>query len=198
MKISDGIEMLELPMNIMGRESSVYPTLMWDDNTVILVDAGTPNSLPKIKKAMGDAGVPFESLNKIIVTHQDIDNIGGIQCILDELEEVQVLAHEEDKPYIQGKKKLVRLNSNFMTRINALTEEEWEKVLDMFENVSVEVNKTLTDMEELACCGGIIVIHTTGHTPEHLCLYHKTSKTLIAGDAITSLMNSLLGRTNKF
>jgi len=39
-KITDGITILGLPMNLMGRTSTIYPTLIWDDDTVILVDAG--------------------------------------------------------------------------------------------------------------------------------------------------------------
>jgi len=193
LKIADGIEMIKLPMNLMGMNRTIYPTLIWDDDSVVLVDAGVTNSLPEIKKAMEDANVPFEKLNKIIVTHQDIDHIGGIKGILDELPEVKVLAHEEDKPYIQGEKKLIRLNSNFMNRINSLPKEEREKILDMFENVHVEVNMTLTDGEELTYCGGIIVIHTPGHTPGHICLYHKKTKTLIVGDAMNVVDGQLIG-----
>jgi len=188
LKIADGIEMIKLPMN-----RTIYPTIIWDDDSVVLVDAGVTNSLPEIKNAMEDANIPFEKLNKIIVTHQDIDHIGGIKSILDELPEVKVLAHEEDKPYIQGEKKLIRLNSNFMNRINSLPKEEREKILDMFENVHVEVNMTLTDGEELAYCGGIIVIHTPGHTPGHICLYHKKTKTLIVGDAMNVVDGQLIG-----
>ncbi len=185
--------MLEIPMNIMGMERTIYPTLIWDDNTVILVDAGTPNSLPGIKKAMEEARMPFERLDKIIVTHQDIDHIGGIKSIIDELPEVKVLAHETDKPYIQGEKKLVRLNSNFMNRINALPKEERIKILDMFKNAHVKVNTTLTDGEELPYCGGIIVIHTPGHTPGHIGLYHEKTKILIVGDAMNVIDGQLTG-----
>jgi glyoxylase-like metal-dependent hydrolase (beta-lactamase superfamily II) len=193
LKIADGIEMIKLPMNLMGMNRTIYPTLIWDDDSVVLVDAGVTNSLPEIKNAMEDANIPFEKLNKIIVTHQDIDHIGGIKSILDELPEVKVLAHEEDKPYIQGEKKLIRLNSNFMNRINSLPKEEREKILDMFENVHVEVNMTLTDGEELAYCGGITVIHIPGHTPGHICLYHKKTKTLIVGDAMNVVDGQLIG-----
>ena len=193
MKIADGIEMLELSMNIMGRESKIHPTLMMDENSVVLVDAGAPNSFPGIKNAMEETGVPFETLNKIIITHQDIDHIGGIRSILNELPKVEILAHEEEKSYIQGEKKLVRMNSNFMKRINALPEKERVKALDMFKNYSVKVNVSLTDGENLNYYGGITVIHTPGHTPGHICLYHKRSKTLIAGDAMNIIDGHLTG-----
>ncbi len=193
MKIADNIEMLELPMNLMGSERTIYPTLMWDEDNVILVDAGIPGYLLQLKNAMIEAGVSFDRLNKIIVTHQDIDHIGGIKGILSEKPDVEVLAHDEDKPYIQGEKKIVRLNSQFMERINALPDAERLKILDMFENSSVKVNRTVSDGEELPYCGGITVIHTPGHTPGHICLYHQMSKTLIAGDTLNIIDGQLMG-----
>jgi glyoxylase-like metal-dependent hydrolase (beta-lactamase superfamily II) len=193
MKIANGIEMMEIQINSMGRKTIIYPTLMWDNETVILVDAGMANSLPQIKIAIEDAGVPFEKLNMIIVTHQDIDHIGGIKEILTELPQVKVLAHEEDKPYIQGEKKLIRLNSKFMNRINEFPEKERNNILKMFENTSVQINRTLNDGEKLNYCGGITVIHTPGHTPGHICLYHNQSKTMIVGDAMNIIDGELVG-----
>ena len=87
--------------------------------------------------------MPFERLNSIIVTHQDIDHVGGIKPILNELPEVKILAHEADKPYIEGEKKWIRLNTNFMNRINNLPEEEKDKILNLFENSNVKINNTL-------------------------------------------------------
>ncbi len=193
MKIADNIEMLELPMNLMGSERTIYPTLMWDEDNVILVDAGIPGYLLQLKNSMIEAGVSFDRLNKIIVTHQDIDHIGGIKGILSEKPDVEVLAHEEDKPYIQGEKKIVRLNPQFMERINALPDVERLKILDMFENSSVKVNRTVSDGEVLPYCGGITVIHTPGHTPGHICLYHQMSKTLIVGDTMNIIDGQLMG-----
>ena len=193
LKIADGIEMLEIPMKLFGRERNVYPTLIWDDNNVILVDAGIPDSLPEIKDAMNKAGVPFERLDSIIVTHQDIDHVGGIKVILNELPQVEIFAHAEDKPYIQGEKRWIRLNTNFMKRINSLPDDDKNKILDLFDKSNVEINTTLNDGQELECCGGITVIHTPGHTPGHICLYHKPSKTLIAGDTMNVIDGKLIG-----
>jgi glyoxylase-like metal-dependent hydrolase (beta-lactamase superfamily II) len=80
-----------------------------------------------------------------------------------------------------------------MERIKFLPEEEQEKVLDMFKNAPVKVDITLTDGEELSDCGGITVIHTPGHTPGHICLYHKESKTMIVGEAMNVIDRQLFG-----
>ncbi|MDF2959561.1 MAG: hydrolase [Paenibacillus sp.] len=55
------------------------------------------------------------------------------------------------------------------------------------------VDRCLADGEELPYCGGITVIHTPGHTPGHISLYHKPSKTLIAADALIVADGQLLG-----
>ena len=193
MKIAENIEMIKLSMNVMERERIVYPTLIWDNDNVLLIDTGIPSNLETIKNQMETAGVSFARLNIIIATQQDIDHIAGIKGILFEKPEVMVLAHEADKPYIQGDKKVKRLNSKFMERIKDLPEEEQLKIVDMFENSNVKVNTTLTDGEMLPYCGGITVIHTPGHTPGHICLYHQKSKTLIAGDAMNILHGELVG-----
>ncbi|MCL6478917.1 MAG: hypothetical protein K6T65_10940 [Peptococcaceae bacterium] len=52
MKIADGFEMLEISANIMGTASIIYPTLIWDNDTAILVDAGYPGQLPQIREVI--------------------------------------------------------------------------------------------------------------------------------------------------
>ena len=43
MKIANGVEMLEISSNnTMGKLTVINPTLIWDENIVILVDAGYP------------------------------------------------------------------------------------------------------------------------------------------------------------
>ena len=42
MRIADGVEALEINATAMGRQSIVYPTLIWDNETVVLVDSGFP------------------------------------------------------------------------------------------------------------------------------------------------------------
>ncbi len=46
---------------------------------------------------------------------------------------------------------------------------------------------------DLDLAGGVQVVFTPGHTPGHCCLYLERSKTLIAGDALTSSEGRLQG-----
>ncbi|SFJ67247.1 MBL fold metallo-hydrolase [Thermoflavimicrobium dichotomicum] len=200
MQIANGVEMLEISANIMGKLDTIFPTLIWDKDTVILVDTGYPGQLPKFREAMEKAGVPFEKLSKIIITHQDLDHIGSLPVILKESpHRVEVLASELEKPFIQGERGLLKITpeaiAQAMDSLPVDVPEEWRKAFKaVLENPpSANVDKTVADGEELPYCGGITVIHTPGHTPGHICLYHKPSKTLIAGDAMRVKDGQLLG-----
>jgi len=192
LKLSKGIGILEISINLTGNESKIYPTLIWNNSSALLIDAGTQNSMHDIQREMKKLGVPFESIETIIITHQDIDHFGGVAEIVDQLEDVKVCAHSEDVPYIQGDKRLVRLNSGFMERISSLPHKQQKKVLDIFENSSAKVDIELTD-DELECFGGIRIIQTPGHTPGHICIFHENSRTLIAGDALNIVDGKITG-----
>lgn len=200
MKIASGVEMLEISADIMGIPSIINPTLIWDNDAIILVDTGYPRQLSQIREEIEKIGLSFDKLNMVILTHHDIDHIGSLPSILKELpNSVKVLAHEEEKAYIEGKKcpiKVAQLEAN----LNSLSKEMkiiYEKLKVGFQHCKVNVDKTLTDGEELPYCGGIKVIYTPGHTIGHICLYLKQSKTLIAGDVL-GVENGMLVKAPPF
>jgi glyoxylase-like metal-dependent hydrolase (beta-lactamase superfamily II) len=101
-----------------------------------------------------------------------------------------VYASEIEKPYIQGEKMILRITPEAITKaVASLPPEVPEEVKKAFKNrlenpPKGPVDKVITPGEEYPFCGGILVIDTAGHTPGHLSFYHKSSKTLIAGDAL--------------
>lgn len=200
MQVANGIEMLEIVAIIMGKTNVIYPTLIWDEALVILVDTGYPGQLPLFREAMEKASRPFNQLSKVIITHQDIDHIGNLPTILNESpQRVEVLANEVEKPHIQGEKRLLKLTPEAIAQaMNSLPAEMLEERRKAFKTAlenppKANVDKTIADGEELPYCGGIIVIDTPGHTPGYICLYHKKTKTLIAGDAMKVVDGQLVG-----
>lgn len=196
MKIANGVEMLEISSNnTMGKLTVINPTLIWDENIVILVDAGYPGQLPQMQKAIEKAGVEFDKLNMVILTHHDIDHIGSLSAILKVMPDgVQVLAHEEEKPYINGEKLPLKV-AGLEAKLSSLPENMkvmYKKIKAAFQNCKVNVDKTLIDGDELPYCGGIKIIFTPGHTLGHICLYIKQSKTLIAGDILCVVDGKLM------
>lgn len=193
MKIADGVAVLKLTMELMGRQSIIYPTLIWDKDTAILVDTGVPGQLKAIQEGMAIEDVPFDRLVKVIITHQDIDHIGGLPDLLRESGgRIEVLAHAEEKPYIEGQKPLIKLQMGKF--LDNLPEEQRRRMVALFSNPpKAGVDRTVADGERLPYCGGITVIATPGHTPGHISLYLNRTKVLITGDALTVSEGTLLG-----
>ncbi|MGX7628803.1 MBL fold metallo-hydrolase [Bacillus thuringiensis] len=170
MEIAKGVEMLQLEF----QEFIIHPILLWDDEMAVLIDTGFPGQFEDIQVEMERVGVSVDKLKVVILTHQDIDHIGSLPNVLENgVSDIKVYAHELDKPYIEGD-------------------------LPLLKDVHVEnppkgkVSDTVIDGQELPYCGGILILHTPGHTPGHISLYLKPSKILVAGDSMYSV-NGVLG-----
>lgn len=199
MKIQNEIYMLEMPVNVMGMNKVINPTVIYDKDSLLLIDTGFPGQLHQFREAFEKEGIPFDKLNMIILTHQDIDHIGSASDILKELpERVKVLAHEEEEAYINGEKKPVKLAKleEGLEHLPDNVKMIYEKLKEGFENRKVNIDETLIDGEELPYAGGITVVYTPGHTPGHICLYLKKLKLLIAGD-ILAVKEGLLVTADK-
>lgn len=203
MKIANGLEILELITNNMGGSGVLCSTLIWDDSSAILVDAGLPGQLKNIREEMEKAGVPFRKLSKIIITHHDMDHIGSLSSVVKAADKkIEVLAHAEEKPYIQGEKRPIKMTpereAQMEEQLNSMSEEKRNAMKEMYANIPTSVDRTVEDGEEVPDCGGIVVIYTPGHTPGHICLYLERYKTLITGDAMNVVDGQLHGPKPQF
>ncbi|MGE7888399.1 MBL fold metallo-hydrolase [Bacillus cereus] len=170
MEIAKGVDMLQLEF----QEFVIHPILLWDDEMAVLIDTGFPGQIEDIQVEMEKVGVSFDKLKVVILTHQDIDHIGSLPELLHRCgNNIKVYAHELDKPYIEGDLPLLK-DGNIENPPKG------------------NVSDTVIDGQELPYCGGILILHTPGHTPGHISLYLKQSKILIAGDSMYSV-NGMLG-----
>lgn len=202
MNSPSGIEALAVEATVMGNRTVIYPTLIWDPDATILVDTGYPGQLPLIHAAMENIGVPFHQLNKVVITHQDLDHIGNLPAIRTEATQpIEVMASAVERPFIQGDKRLLKITPEAIAKAVASLPADVSAEQRMAFQAALEnpprakVNRTLFDEEELPYCDGIVIIPTPGHTPGHISLYHKRSKTLIAGDAMVVNEGQLWGPT---
>lgn len=138
----------------------------------MLVDTGITGQLAQIRTLLEKKNFSFNKLTHIIITHQDGDHIGSLPELVEARgSEVTILAHEETVPYLTGTVPLIK-SKDFAP--------------------SVHVHTALKDGDILPLAGGIQVVFTPGHTPDHMSLYHIPSQTLIAGDALNAEDGRLL------
>jgi glyoxylase-like metal-dependent hydrolase (beta-lactamase superfamily II) len=186
MQLNDDLYLLALP--IQRGDQTVYfnASLILDARYgPALVDTGLPGQLDAIATALADAGVRVQDLKRIILTHQDIDHVGSLHDLV-QASGARVLAHAVEVPYIDGSE-LPRF-----ARPEVLAQRpELRPAAERFQPTPVD--EQLEDGARLDLAGGVRVIFTPGHTPGHMCLYHERTRTLIAGDALTSNDGQLMG-----
>lgn len=204
MRLNNTVEMLELKTMLANGPGVIHPALVWDEQNVVLFDAGLPNTEGDLKKAAIAAGAPIQRLDHILITHSDMDHIGSLsQIIRSNRQEITVLAHEMEKPYIQCEVpplRLEQMEKNAGKAVGAMREQLVDMVESLKKNYTIfkaEVNKTVEDGEVLPLCGGITCIFTPGHTPGHMCYYLNDFHLLIAGD-ILQIDNNKLTRCPDF
>ena len=194
MKLAKGLEVLNMP-NPFNPLDIIYLTLLYDKNDVILFDTGYPGNYKNIKIGFMNASLSIDKLTKVIITNQDFDHIGGLYDI--KKENVEIYTHEDNKPYIEGKIKPLKMTEEYMNKIirctDQFTKTRQDEIINIINNLYVHIDKTVTDNEELPICGGINVIKTKGPTPGHCSFYLKKYKTLIASDILNIYQGELYG-----
>lgn len=198
MKISNGIEIIETETALMYGKDVINPVLIWDENDMILVDAGMPGFFSTLKSKLDELGLDIENLNKIIVTHADMDHIGGISSIIQNTNhKIEILSSVKEKPYIDGSKLPLRLEQYDKSK-DIMPKEQRVKLEQIFEGLRksyksfcVNVDRTLDDGEILQCFKGIKVISSPGHTPGHISLYIEKLRLLIGGDLVNLVNNEI-------
>jgi glyoxylase-like metal-dependent hydrolase (beta-lactamase superfamily II) len=192
MRIAEGIEMLELNLGPM----TINPTILYDKDSLVLIDTGMPGSAPVILELVKQTGIGDIPLRSIILTHQDIDHIGGLPAFLAYGDEAPIVfAHEDDKGAINGTQPMLKMIperlAGFLQQVPEATRSQFEQTF--LHPSRPNVDHTIVDGETLPIAGGLTVIHTPGHTPGHVSLFHQPSKTLIAGDAMIAENGELKG-----
>lgn len=100
---------MDIPFKLNGNLIIIHPVLIWDEETLIMVDAGFPGQLPAFGRELERLDISLDRLDKIIVTHHDWDHIGGLAEIVSaSARDVEVVAHELERPFIQGDKMFVK------------------------------------------------------------------------------------------
>ena len=182
MKLAENIALVPI-----GREggSSLHLVLAWDENSLVLVDAGCPGQTEDICRAIEQHGFKAENLTHLVVTHQDWDHVGCVEELRKLAPGMQVIAHAEETPYIDGTRLPIKLEAR-LEKYESLSESDrgfvdsWKS---MYENHPITVDCEVHDGEVYDICGGIEFVHVPGHTPGHIAVYFEKSKIIVCGDA---------------
>ncbi|MDY7081499.1 MAG: MBL fold metallo-hydrolase, partial [Halobacteria archaeon] len=125
--------------------------LVDDDGTLTLIDAGMPWNASDIRAGVEDAGYDLEHLERVLITHYDLDHFGGLLRLSDL--DIEVYAGRPDAGFFTGDEKppLLHHKGAFHRLLRVVTPD-------------LEV-EPLEDGDDV---GGFQAFHTPGHNPGHM------------------------------
>lgn len=148
---------------------------------LILVDTGMPDNVGMIERVLAEKKRSVEEIRHILITHADTDHVGSLGQLV-ERTGAQVYASQQSAEYIQNRTIPEHLPL-FVQSVKVLQTRLLENLAD--------VDNVVNDNEVLDLAGGIRVIPTPGHTPDHVSYFWEREKVLFAGDLIGHLNGEL-------
>jgi glyoxylase-like metal-dependent hydrolase (beta-lactamase superfamily II) len=145
------------------------------DDGITLVDVGWASAPDRLLKALAQQGRGTGDVKRIVITHAHPDHVRGLAGLRREVP-AEVLIHAADAGWLRrGRVPPGGRSGAAGTLLDALPLLHW---------TPVEPDGHLDDGAVIAGSNGLRVIHTPGHTPGHVVLFHEPTKTLLTGDAV--------------
>lgn len=162
-QLTDGIFWFDL--------TGVNAFLVADDDELVLVDAGTRFDASAIEAGIEEAGYELDDLDRILITHYDVDHVGGLGNLsLD----VPIHIGSPDASLLTGQRKpLVSGVKSFIQRVSG----------PLIPAVDPHRVSVVEDGDQI---GGFTASHTPGHTPGHMVYVHQGLSAAFLGDAIVA------------
>jgi glyoxylase-like metal-dependent hydrolase (beta-lactamase superfamily II) len=154
---------------------TAHAYLLAQEDGFMLVDAGTPGELAQITAQLAEGGCSLADIKAIVLTHCHSDHTGNL-AELARRSGAQVLAHQEEVPYIERTAALPvpsvlqRILFWLMDRVSAAP--------------PCKVDRALQDGDTVEALGGLRVVHAPRHTPGNIALYGPERQILFCGDTI--------------
>jgi glyoxylase-like metal-dependent hydrolase (beta-lactamase superfamily II) len=181
------VQILKLNFTFAGREDALYPVLLHDGAELVLVDCGYAGFLPLLEEAARQQGFSLGALTGVIVTHHDVDHLGGLTELKAAYPQVKVYASATEEKYVSGRARSLRLRQA-ESLYPTLPEDQQPGALAFQQMLSqvqpVPVDYAFGGDEAAPFMPGIRILHTPGHTPGHISVYVPARRLLVAADAL--------------
>jgi glyoxylase-like metal-dependent hydrolase (beta-lactamase superfamily II) len=171
------------------------------DEPLTLVDTGpkTPEAFESLRTQFESLGFRIEKLKRIVLTHAHLDHM-GLASQLRQISGADIYAHPWDSERFVREPESSR-DPRWFARLGVppqvveMLESHWRRLSTMMDPID-DVN-LIQDGDELQFSGGTLrVVHSPGHTPGHVCLFHAGKRTLLAADCVLKKItpNPMLSR----
>ena len=160
-------------------DSHVYVVGEPSSRDLSIIDAGLMGKSNYKLQSIRKAGIEFEDIKRVIMTHTHLDHIGCLKEIQEKLPWVELWVHDEEAESLeQGDERTVygmEMFRNMCQVQYGLKDGDFK----------FTVNRRLTGDETLEI-GGMVweILHVPGHSPGGIALYNRKKRALIPGDVV--------------
>lgn len=182
-------DVFSIKLPLPGRKPGPVNVYLFKGREVTLIDTGMTQTSGILKKALGEHGIGFSDVDRIILTHGHFDHYGAAKKIV-KAGRAKVIAHAEDKALIEtGREFFTNRYENFLQILGVpLSIGILLRLLSfMFQQMAdnCEVDVIISEGDEI----GIgqyraRIVETPGHSRGSICLFLEKEKVLFCGDTI--------------
>jgi len=147
----------------------------------VLIDTGMPYSATRIMGAVENRYGAGAKPTAIVLTHGHFDHAGSALSLAEEWN-VPVYAHRLEMPFLTGKSDYPPQDPTVGGAIAQMSRFFPHGGYDLKTHVYA-----LPESGEIAEMRGWQLLHTPGHTAGHVSLWRESDRTLLAGDALTTM-----------
>ncbi|MBS1828188.1 MAG: MBL fold metallo-hydrolase [Acidobacteria bacterium] len=198
--VMDGIWQMRLPLPFELDHVNVYLVELRDGYMLVDCGLGTEESYGELTAQLGEIGVPVSAIREIFLTHTHPDHVGLAKRLLDEtgaglhmhaaeLDQLTRIARSADKPlWLDEVLHRAGVPADLIERI----EGSFDRIRRNF--VELIPHRVLTGEETIEMRSGVLeLVLTPGHSPGHLCLYDRGTRTLLSGDHVLQWITPNIG-----
>jgi len=161
-----------------------------DPLTLIDVGPKTKDASDTLRTKLGQNGVKFADVERIVLTHAHEDHCGLAKQVRDEAKNAEIFVHEWETGHLFGRLAHDE-HKRLMTR-SGVPESIFREMQALYEDISLLTDSLenteitpLRDEMELEFSGGSLrVLHTPGHTPGSCSLVREADRTIVCGDCV--------------
>jgi glyoxylase-like metal-dependent hydrolase (beta-lactamase superfamily II) len=173
-QVSDGVMFVRTMM------VNVY--IVREGASWILVDAGLPGYGYTIHRAAREFIGSDAPPAAIVLTHGHFDHVGSLEALLERWD-VPVYAHRLERPYLTGR-------SSYPPPDPLVGGGAMALLSRLYPRGPIDIGERFTTLPEDGSVPGLAGwrwLPTPGHTAGHVSLFREADRTLIAGDAVTTV-----------
>ncbi len=180
---------LSIPTPFYVGDVNVY-LIKQDPVTLIDVGPKTQAAAEILRSKLGENGIQFADIRRIVLTHAHEDHCGLAKQVRDEAKNAQILVHEWETGHLFGR--LAQEHQHSLLLRSGVPKNVLDEMRNLYDEVSLltdaledgEFAPLKDEMELEFETGSLTVLHTPGHTPGSCSFAREANRTLICGDCV--------------